>query len=448
MNQKNPYFLLLLSAFLYGISFIFPLTCYVCIFFSFSILFFVQVFSTLSFFYGFMWGWCAFVVHTVPLFCALVPVVYGKCSFFIGWLVVISYGALYAGGWFFIVRLMVKKSGSLFLRFCVVLFLYLLFFEWMSNYCLWIFDYWEGYVCFHPVLLAIHKPLVQKIVLYSGLKGGLLVIGLISCLGTYAYYRRSVYIGLIFCCFLLLTVFPYQCTQKLPPAWFDEIGYATVPFCSGTVEVYERIAEVTHVIRKLLTHYPSLKTIIMPESTFPFSINKYPFFAACFVPFLKDDQRLLVGAYRSEGEYVYNSCYCIGADGVHALYDKQHRMFFLERIPTWFNYRLFKSWFLKDSFYFQKAEITKNVCWGKSMPFKLLICSDIFFNRLVSYADPVICLVNDAWFKGTAIPELLYRRALMQAIISQNDLVYVSYTRALFIDRKGGIFPLIGYSEA
>jgi apolipoprotein N-acyltransferase len=313
----------------------------------------------------------------------------------------------------------------------------------MSEGYLWIFDEWEGYPCFNPLVITIEMKGFQEIVRILGGWPVVCLINSISALGSYAYYKNSWTAGLLFVILLLCLTIPLKLTKIRCDPWLQRVRVIVMPFNNEHhVDIYAIIAHIDQAIRQVILKNPSVKFIIMPESTLPFPLNDYKPLVSALMEALQGRELIIGGHYKEKGK-IYNCCYhlCSKKD-TYYFYLKQHRMFFLERMPVWWGYICCKEWFLKESFCFEPGNQVTYFTLDDQILLFPLVCSDIFFKPLITAKMPLVGLINDAWFKGTSLPHLLLNLALIKALVSSNDILYVSHTRACFIKKDGTVCTL------
>ncbi len=159
---------------------------------------------------------------------------------------------------------------------------------------------------------------------------------------------------------------------------------------------------------------------------------------------------LIFGSFRYDdnGNY-YNTAYWVYNGQLQQCFDKRHAVLISERL-AWLS--LFSA--VKDVY--GDAVHSTTISVNDRLPIVMpgcmtcvpYICSELFFNE---YPDDIykniaiIALVNDRAFLGSCalyISDLLLQVARMRAIAWQRDIIYVSYSCSLFIDKYGMIAEL------
>ena len=418
------YFLISISAILYGLAYILPYQLCWLIFPAFSIIFFLGRSRKLTFLAGFTWGLVAFGIHTFPPFYCLYTITL-SVWLFVGWFLLSSYLALYAGLWFY---------GASKFGWVIVSWLFIII---MDRYCLWIFDYWEGYCCLHPLVPLMTQPKLFYFLPIIGTAGMTLLFLCTAASSAAFLIKPRLKMGLLVLglCLVWSTGFCIR-REHVQPTWLTKIGYARVPFVPfKKINNLEHAQKICLELQRVMQAKSQVQIIFMPESTLPCALNNCPRVESCIVENIQHVQ-LVLGSQRLEGDSVYNCCYWLGNNTVLNYYDKQHGVFFVERVPRLFN-------FLSHSQPFVQSTATRPI-------FKLLddvecmpvLCSDLFFahnNPAQSPEHILLCLANDAWFLGSVIPDLLFLSARLKSSSWGQQLLYVSYTRGVYFNGFGDV---------
>ena len=160
---------------------------------------------------------------------------------------------------------------------------------------------------------------------------------------------------------------------------------------------------------------------------------------------------IVVGAFRwKKGKY-YNSLHWIRNGIIQACFDKRHAMILIERMPSWFDF-----WFIRDLYFKTAPEISPARDKRPQLPIMKetalvpYICSELFFNEYSDdvYPDtPILAICNDIWFHPfyhlSYVQTLMYLVAKFKAIQWQRNVIYVAFSRAIFLDKYGNEANLI-----
>ncbi len=201
-------------------------------------------------------------------------------------------------------------------------------------------------------------------------------------------------------------------------------------------------------LKKIITMYPEVEIIIMPESAF--NISNFAELPELLQLWNKDyigkPIHIIFGASRYHDDNYYNSLHWVYNGVLQQCYDKKHVMLMSERLSYWMD-----SDYLRSVYFTEQQPITTAVCTRIKLPllpnktFVPYICSELFFNEWPDDTSryPIIALINDLLFLESwwslYIHKLLILLAQFKAIQWQRDIIYVSYARSLLICKKGGL---------
>jgi len=174
--------------------------------------------------------------------------------------------------------------------------------------------------------------------------------------------------------------------------------------------------------------------VVIPESAFPFALDRYLEVMGLWNCALKSNHFLLVGtewgkkgAHRKGALLVHNNrikkCYdkCVLVDGV-------------ERSPRFPH--LLAHLFPSPKSVSAASPASRLLTCGSSCRLAPLICAEMFFTsdatclRLLGEANCALVLVNDSWF-SPYIQELLLRLAIQKTRSLGVSLMYVAHSRAV-----------------
>lgn len=197
--------------------------------------------------------------------------------------------------------------------------------------------------------------------------------------------------------------------------------------------------------------------IVWPETSIPFLFTERPDALAAIGELLDDDQTLLVGAVRAEGNPAanegaryYNSVVAINGSGeIFDAVDKVHLVPFGEYMPfadflSGFGIEKIVQMPMNFSAGSQRHPITLPSGIG-ALPF---ICYEIIFPDLVAQgigsADMIVNVTNDAWFGDTPGPYQHFRQAQIRAVETGRPLVRAANTGISgVIDSRGRVIDAL-----
>jgi hypothetical protein len=446
--KKRDNLLLILSAAVYALPFIFSSYLWWLVFIFPLPLFYLASTNSLSFVQGYCWGLMIFSLHLhagIIIIAHLagnywwVGVMMGFCM--------ICYQALACGVLFWIACVVMKLFSitSVFIR---VLWwsgaLSCLFF-WIDRYCMWIFGISEGYPLMFPLVPLMHYP---------SLLGGLQFVGKSVLLLFFFWMPASVvcavsyknYLSFLFCFMSLIPWIAgglyYRVSYMSQSEWHKEIKTLPYMIRSTHNDAVVAMKMVARHIKKLLAIYSEATIIIMPESALPMMHNDDIVSALSVL----DEQSLgkkihiFFGMCRHhEGNY-YNSLCWVHNGVLQAYFDKKHAMLMTERLADWMDNHWLQAIYFKDAISITRSDNDRPLLsLSESINFVPYICSELFFTE---YPDdchriPIMALINDTLLIGSYLEELLVLLARFKAIQWQRDIFYSSYKRILFIDKCG-----------
>lgn len=384
-------------------------------------LFFISVQKASTFSVCLIWSLCYVVLHSLSLFVAVAD----SCNswwIFVGGMCIAVCMALPAALllWFFLSS------------WIVALLVAHYYFVWCS---LWFLGNVEGYWCLHPLVPWMSHPQILSWLPWWGVWGATLhffvLVYLVFSL------RWNV---VVFCCMPWITGFLTDCPSARP-ALLDKVGVIQLPFYLQCNDIHARVEAFNKACDDLVTCNPSAHIIVSPESLFPLYLNKHDSVLTCIE---KKGVRLFVGGYRIDNQEAYNSCYYF--DGTAwSVYDKQHGVFFVERIP-WFCFNcVICNSLLRGFLPFTCGVGSRPVCRVADIHLVPFLCSEVFMQDCIERAScsmTMCALINDAWFAQSSISDLLFYSVVLRARARKMAVLYVSYTRAIFIDAAGFCWPL------
>ncbi|OGB86003.1 hypothetical protein A3J41_01640 [candidate division TM6 bacterium RIFCSPHIGHO2_12_FULL_38_8] len=146
-----------------------------------------------------------------------------------------------------------------------------------------------------------------------------------------------------------------------------------------------------------ILQYPNAHAIVMPESTFCFDLHEYEKFISIWSDGL-EGKTILLGTHRKFGNGYLNSVVAICDGKIQKVYDKQHLMPFVERVPNCFELLGCAHLFLKsrEQAIPQKGD---DVFIIGQESYQVFVCSELFFQTKKVKGLPIIFLWNDAWLQ-------------------------------------------------
>lgn len=427
------------SAVLAASAFLFPFYCAEIVFIFLVPLFYMLMSHNfrLTFKNGFLWGTFFYTLFFFDIYLLLIYQGEGVVRFF-AVIVLLVYGASVTGCWFVLAEwlrsyITPKNNGGLIICWGFATYLFSLF---ITRSFFFIFDPWEGNSLHH---FALPLAIRSQWLLYIGLVGldqFFLFIMSINIFISNALVNKR-YASIIGCILFLIICFCFsnllQKNEIILP-WFRHIGFITISKVS-----HDHICaaeQIMHALETFQIKFPHCRYLIMPESTFAFPLNslkKYISLWDC------PSKMLFLGAHRSEKDSVYNTLYKIHEGAIVDYYDKNHRMFFTEKIPAaWAYIPGATTLFLLDKVPFEQGNHKKIFTIPTIGDVRPLICSDLFFTSADLELNQVyLCSINDSWFYHPYIPNLMLLHAQVVALAKKSSIIYCGYRHSTIITEQG-----------
>jgi hypothetical protein len=416
------------SALLYGVAFWYPLHCWWGTLVSMVMLSGIHILSPANAFRcGFVWGLCAYAMQLYGIVIGIVTL--ANAQVWYAWLpglFLVFYLAL-CTALFWCVGIWCEQ----FVPRVVWLALYWL---WITYGCLFFCGRWEGHLLANPLIpWAVHPHFLWP-VSWCGTAGATILLCTLSALVAYAINHTK-----YFCvCLILGIFFASAFLRQAEPVrnqvdWYHNVGVVTTPIIATVYapSICHLIAEYIACVR---AHDPHLYGIVFPESCiYPWQICAESILAE-YVSEVGSCDYIIGSFYDDQGIY-RNSCYWLRNGVLQKRFDKRHTMPLIERLPQFLQYNALKKLFFSTMPEIVPSTNERPVMQIGDIFFVPYICSELFFNRLPDdqHSDlPIVALINDRW-APPYLQELMYLGAVVQAYAWQREILYVSYTRYVWI---------------
>lgn len=451
--NKSGWFFLVSSAFLYGISFMYSTILWWLVFLFPVPLLYITHIHNLSFIQGYIWGFIVFSFHLYEgvFIVACLAGDFWWLGFFIGMCMVLYQallpGFLFYGATTIITYFLIQSSvGRLFLWVGTLFF----FICWVDRYSLWIFGVLEGYPLMHPLILLTQQP--ELLLLLPILGKQLLTVFFLLVPASFVlvlWYKN----GKAFSCFLAicslwaLSWFFGFTSEKLSHLYDAIKSLPCMTYCSG-VHKEMTMKIVAREVKKILEQYPETNLIIMPESALNITDFEYrpELLQLWHKKHMGKPLHIVFGTCRLQDGNYYNSLHWVYNGKLQACFDKKHAMLMTERLSDWMDCDDMRAIYFKDDISITRSDNQRIVLTiAENISFVPYICSELFFNEYPDdcYPDmPILAIVNDILFKEEErgyMKKLLLRLAQFKAIQWQREIVYVSYSESVVIDKWGEI---------
>lgn len=464
-------FLLIISAILYALPFLFSEYLWWLIFIFPVPLLYVTRVQNISFVQGYVWGIIVFSLHLhAGIFIVADLARDMRLVGFVMGIVMILYQALVPAVLFWLTTKTIQLFSiqSPFFRLSLYALALDLFILWTDQYCLWIFGVQEGYPLMHPLLPLAQQP---KLLMLLPILGKQLLtilfllvpvsVVILLCLpaealpcppkllakdGTKEGYknRRTL---LFFMCVLIpwILCFMHETPNTKSPDWYNRIKSlpCMIHATGNNPETVMKI--VARYLKNTVETYPNVTVIIMPESALNIAVyaNAIELFSLCSKKYVGKPIHFIFGACRKQNDDYYNSLHWVYDGQLQACFDKKHAMLMTERLSDWMDGELMQTIYFKDMpCITPSCSNRKLLNLGDGYVFVPYICSELFFNE---YPDdcyknrPIIAIINDVLFTESYMQKLLLLLARFKAIQWQRYIVYVAYGDSVFIDKRGEI---------
>ena len=356
----------------------------------------------------------------------------------------ILYTALYVVLWFFFSTWLTKMRSS-FCKLMVWCGTTLMYFYTVQHHIFFIFNQDFGYSFAYPTILLAHAPKTLFLLPVLGRHLYLLLIIVSSACAAYAIHIRRL-LPLVGCALALLPLgagFLNTVTHKAP-AEIKLFGYAA-PQERTYSNAYECALIINEKITELAIRHPEVLYIVTPESAFPFFVNTCPEAISLWEHnALCDSRTLFLGGYRSSANGAFhNSLFCIQKSRITKPYDKCSLVPFIEYFP-WSYAKCIRNLFLLNKNEFAKSNCAPQpLILSPTISVLPLLCSDLYFDTSLPLSTiPILCAVNDRWFTATYMQRLMYLYAKYKCMELNRDIIYVAYSRAIWISPSTEFWPL------
>lgn len=445
---KSYHSLFLFSVVLYFFPFYLSSYFWWLIFFFPIPLLYITRTHTISFADGYLWSIMVFLLHasggTYAIACM------AREQKIVGYLIGIGvafYAALFPAFCFFVSAYIMRRYTVYhpLMRLCITAGVLFLFIIWADSYCFWIFGNQEGYPLMHPLLPLVQNPSMLLLLPIVGKYIATILLLLVSVSTVVLIWYKNSAAILFFCCIIGIWIVPsLMVCNKKKPTWRERV--ASLPLvvnCSGD-NPSVMIKIIGNHCRKIIAERPEVDLIVMPESAC--NLSNASQMDLWSEQYLGKAIHIVFGACRQQGDFFNNTLYWIYNGVVQQCIDKKHAMLLSERIPWWMNFKFIRSVYGNNSMMMTcSLDDRSMIDLGKGFVFVPYICSELFFNHVpidIQGTCAIIAAVNDTWFADSYIAQLLVMLARFKAILWQRDIVYVSYTQSLYINKQGVAYSL------
>ncbi len=444
---KSGLFAVTVSAFLYGISFLYAPFSSAAVIFLIPLLLCIEKKISIGILTGALWSIIAFFMHAFGILYVVVN--YGTnvaivtcVLFFFG-----LYCGLYSMIWIWLLQK--KMNSQPLLQIVYRVLVTVLFFVAIDRFFLFPLGVIQGYPLFFPLIPLINT--LAGVIFIATIQRWLFLIMVVIMQELIVYsivhsqFSRTK-ISIFIICFTTIFLFPPHClflTQKQLIEKYDTDSIACIVECKTEKNPQDHAQLLYSLMVKARQLYPQAKTFIMRESAFPFSLNEHRYAIEMWQKnIMKEGDHIVFGSLWCENDACFNCFFCINECRIMHRYEKTHLIPLFEYIP--------ESLFFKSklrNLFFQKKDLFSQG-FSTSVPLKIndntlilpVICSELFWNKRSKHLHtqcPLLCLMHDGHFANSGYDALMILMARYKACYEQRTIIYCSYFHALLIGTHG-----------
>lgn len=440
------------SALLYSMSYVYPTYFWWSIFiFPTPIVCNIETFKKRPFLYGYAWGLILLSIHLAGINYALLNLAKGPLiQRLIIPIALILFQSIIPGILFLILQRIITSLSLSHTRH--ILFSYGMIGLWLvylvHGSC-FLTGTVEGYTLMHPLIPLVTQPITRYFLITTNYWICIGMLSIISICISLLWSKKTWYgISLFFLIVVGIHIGNHNIDHMLTqqkPHWLDTITALPAIFYFPYNMTY-LLQAVALEIKKLLLKYPKTEIVIMPESSLYCSIlQMYNLTEPLSESHIKKPLHILLGSFAWDNNQYRNVFYWIYNGSIKQSYYKRHSMFLTEYIPP-----LLRNTFI-DKLFFNQApaiEASSNqrprFTINNSITATPYICSELFFNSNPDDTfenTTIIGIANDRHFLPY-INDLMVLHLQKIAIVWKRPIIYVSFTKQIYIDTHGNIEPL------
>ena len=356
----------------------------------------------------------------------------------------ILYVSVYLILWLAVTQKIIKVHNLFFAlgAWTLSLWLYFLFIEYAL---LWPFGRIEGYLFMNSLLPMAVFPRFLAPLHYFSLAFVLLWFCCITSTIYAAYTSKNHTYKLLLAIFvvpwLLMAV---QNSQDEPPFWLNNVGHLPLTL-ARSVSINTGQAVICHELDQLYKQNPTIKLIIMPESSWNSALLTDEMQLDWLVG--HPIKNLIMGSFAQERQNYFNSLYWYH-DGIQTeRYDKRQAVPLAERITLSATTLCSKLYFQKSPPVCPSKKARKSLEIPGITRFMPYICSELYCTTHPDdhtgdhTKDTLLVTSNDSWFMSH-FQKLMALAARFRAIQWHKAVLYISFHYAQFFDQFGQPSPI------
>ena len=379
---------------------------------------------------GYAWGLLFFAGHLTWF--ASIVYTQGQGAMRMGaYFGLVAYLSLYSGFWLWFKNLLdnryvsnIQNHNGKCVASCCTWIISTVTFIYLTCYCsMAIFDCFEGYPLINPLLPLVSWPWYLQPIAYLGAINYWIIIVLVN-VSIASLYKKFDIKTLTF--LIVLLGFPalfYRNSKKITVSK-DGMFYLQPTWNEKNLTPYQIFDEIGKQLDQLATQHTDIKFVFIPESGFCGNLFYWRNQLDRWTGLFSDTTTIFIGAHRYDldGKKSFNSLYQICDGKIVTIYDKQHLMIFVERIPQLLP--LFSGLFTTDDcvFSYPVHDQSKMIMAG----FQPIICSELFYEKKKIVKDvPILFICNDSWLSLDYAKQLAKRSSRLYGLRHRLPIVYV-----------------------
>ena len=384
MIKQHLFLIIILSALLYSFAFILSLLSW-CVIPAVFLLFIIfknlpQCSFKKTILYGIVWGFLVASIHTSWLIIMLIS----KINTPLIWAILlygtfVSYLTILFLLFFLVIKYFQMPLPEWF-RLIIILFIFKIFFSFLSKYGLFIFGFNAGgYPFFSPMIPLMH------------------------------YVKK--------------------------PAIVNNIGHIPIVYDTAGKRVVFNQEQATQKMFHALCKFNNKNKgcIITGESAYPWALNLNNKAIKLFSAALTSKQTFLLGSiYKDQQGLEFQAVYLLTDKGIKKIICKKHAVPFFERMPTFLKKCTMIRAVLNAPVDFNTNEnATIDTIFVQSIgSARIAICSDFFLGRLRfnigKASTTTLLIVNDGWYVSY-FRKIMENFTLLEALCNEVSIVYIGH---------------------
>ena len=406
----------LLSAVMYVLPFFYPQLSFALFFFLVPIMY-QSYFQRMTAFHGLVWGFVVFTSHTswfsgLLFFTSTHPLRITVILLTISWFLLSSMI------WFFstekLRQLFSNKVIGLIVSWFITTTLYFLY---IIKGSLFVCGQVEGYTFFNPFIPLAYYPYLLWPLNCFGFLMCLIVLIAIQLFLALGLVSKKVYLLVPAFAFAALIIgsVRYEPKQALMKQALMKDACFVQPWWHKSKDPIFAGYRMIHDVSKALHENNDIKTVILPESSFPWDITNYSYLLEA----LCDNPELLVifGGQRKVNNTYTNSCIVVSDSNIVFAYDKMHLMPLVER-EDFLCKRLWIKNLFSDEYFSYPVQQQNDLIGINGQQYQIFLCSELYFEAKPVKGVPILFLGNDDWFYCD------YAKKLSELFIAYFEICY------------------------